>query len=179
MGDDLISPGGSVGAVVLHHAVYSIDSFEKEGEQGDVVLLREQGVGLVELADVVGAVVGREGDAGEDDFGSAGLEGGDDLVEVSAGVFDTEAAEAVVAAKLDDDDGRLHGDDGGDPFHAVFGGVSADAGVNDAVVVAEAVQILLEELGVALAGLGSVACREAVAEGYDAGAGIFCDIGVR
>ena len=139
MGDDLISLGGSVGAVVLHHAVYSIDSFEKEGEQGDVVLLREQGVGLVELADVVGAVIGGERDSGEDDFGSAGLEGGDDLVEVGAGVFDTEAAEAVVAAELHDDNGGLHGDDGGDAFYSVFGGVSADACVDDSVVVAEAV----------------------------------------
>ena len=33
-----------------------------------MVLLGEQGVGLVELLDVVGAVVGREGDAGEDDL---------------------------------------------------------------------------------------------------------------
>ena len=65
----------------------------------------------VELLDVVGAVVGWEGDAGEDDFGSAGFEGWDDVVEVGAGVFDAEAAEAVVAAELDDDDGGLKGED--------------------------------------------------------------------
>jgi len=179
LGHHLVALGCGVGSVVLHHAVNSIDVLEEEGKQGDVVLLGEQGVGLVELADVVGAVVGREGDAGEDDFGSAGLEGGDDLVEVGAGVFDAEAAQAVIAAELDDDDGGLHGNDGGDAFYSVFGGVSADAGVDDAVVVAEAVQVLLEELGVALAGLGSVACGEAVSEGYDAGARIFCNIGVR
>jgi hypothetical protein len=40
LGDDLIALGCGVGAVALHHAVYSVDSFEKEGEQGDVVFLR-------------------------------------------------------------------------------------------------------------------------------------------
>ena len=57
LGYYLVTLGGGVGAVSLHHAVYSVDSLEKEGEQGDVVLLGEQGVGFVELADVVGAVV--------------------------------------------------------------------------------------------------------------------------
>ncbi len=138
MGDDLVALGGGVGAVVLHHAVYSDRRpLRRKGSRGTWYFFAEQGVGLVELADVVGAVVGGEGDAGEDDFGSAGLEGGDDLVEVGAGVFDAEAAEAVVAAELDDDDGGLHGDDGGDAFYAVFGGVAADAGVDDAVVVAD------------------------------------------
>ena len=179
MGYYLVTLGGGVGAVSLHHAVYSVDSLEKEGEQGDVVLLGEQGVGFVELADVVGAVVRWEGDAGEDDFGSAGVQGRDDFVEVGAGVFDAQAAQAVVAAELDDDDGGLHGDDGGDAFYPVFGGVSADTGVDDAVVVAETVQVLLEELGVALASFGSVACGEAVSEGDYARSGIFCGIGVR
>ena len=100
-----------MGVVGLHHAVDAEDASEEKGKKGDVVFLCEQGVGLVELLDVVGAVVGRKGDAGEDDLGSARLEGADDLVEVGAGVFDAEAAEAIVASELDDDDGGLHGDD--------------------------------------------------------------------
>ena len=110
MGDDLVSGSGGVGVVTLHHAVHVEDSLEQEWEQGDVVLFGEQGVGGVELVDVVGAVVGRKGDAGEDDpdscgraAGAAGFEGGDDLVEICAGVCDGEAAEAVVAAEFDDD----------------------------------------------------------------------------
>ena len=69
-------------------------------------------------------------------FGSAGFEGGDDLVEVGAGVFDAQAAETVVAAELDDDDGGLQGEDGVEAFDTVLGGVAADALVDDAVVVA-------------------------------------------
>ena len=49
-------------------------------------LLADDGVGVGELSDVVGAVVGRKGDAGEDDFCAAGFEGLDDVVEVGAGV---------------------------------------------------------------------------------------------
>ena len=114
---------------------------EKEGEHGYVVLLREQGVCLVELLDVVGAVVGGEGYAGEDDFRSAGFEGAYDLVEVSAGVCDGKAAETVVAAELDDDDGGLEGEDVIEAFDAVFGGVSADALVDDMVVIAAGVEV--------------------------------------
>ena len=66
-GDDLVAAGGGVGAVGLHHAGDAVDVLEQEGKHGDAVLPGEQGVGLVELADVVGAVVGREGDAGEGD----------------------------------------------------------------------------------------------------------------
>ena len=49
-----------------------------------MVFLCEDGVGGGELLDVVGAVVGGQGDAGEDNFGSAGFEGGDDFIEVGA-----------------------------------------------------------------------------------------------
>ena len=45
-----------------------------------MVLVADDGVGVGELFDVVGAVVRWEGDAGEDDFGSAGFEGLDDVV---------------------------------------------------------------------------------------------------
>ena len=57
-GDDLVSGGGGVGAVALHHSGNAVDVLEQEGKQGDAVLFGEDGVGLVELADVVGAVVG-------------------------------------------------------------------------------------------------------------------------
>ena len=135
-----------------------------------MVFGRDEGVGGVELVDVVRAVVGREGDAGEGDFGAAGFEGADDLVEVGAGVGDGKAAEAVVATELDDDDGGMEGEDVVEAVDAVFGGVSADALVDDAVVVAEGVEVGLEVVGIALAGLGSVAGGETVAEADDEGA---------
>lgn len=75
-----------MGAVALHHSWNSEDVLEEEWEQGDVVLVADDGVGVGELFDVVGAVVGGQGDASEDDFGPAGFEGLDDVVEVGAGV---------------------------------------------------------------------------------------------
>ena len=75
LGDHLIAAGSGVGLVALHHAGGAVDVIEQKGQKGDVVFLREDGVGLVELADVVGAVVGREGDAGESDFDAGLLEG--------------------------------------------------------------------------------------------------------
>ena len=73
LGYDFVACGGGVGAVALHHSFYSEDVLEEEGEQGDVVFVADDGVGVGELFDVVGAVVGWEGDAGEDDFGAAGF----------------------------------------------------------------------------------------------------------
>ena len=72
--------------VALHHAGDAVDVLEQEGKHGDAVFLCEQAVGLVELADVVGAVVGREGDAGEGDLDAGVLQRGDDGVEIGAGV---------------------------------------------------------------------------------------------
>ena len=132
----------------------------------------EDGIGAVELMDVVGAVVGREGDAGEDEFGSGGLEGGEDVFEIGAGALDGEASKAVVSAELDDDDGGVEGEDGGEAFDAVLGGVAADAFVDDAVVEAAGVEVALEVVGVALAGVGAVACGEGVAEAGDDGTGV-------
>ena len=73
LGYDLVAFGGGVGVVVLHHAGDPEDVLEEEGQQWDVIFFGEQGVGFVELLDVVGAVVGGEGDAGEDDFGPLAL----------------------------------------------------------------------------------------------------------
>lgn len=169
-GDDLVAASGGVGAVVLHHAVDAVDALEEEGEEGDRVFFGEQGVGLLELLDVVGAVVGREADAGEGEAGVAGAESGEDGVEVGAGVFDAEATEAVVAAELDDDESGVEGDDAVDAVEAVLGGVAADALVDDAVGEVVGVEIFLEIVGVALAGVGAVAGGEGVAEADEEGA---------
>jgi len=57
---------------------------------GALYFFCEQDVGVVELLDVVGPVVGGKGDAGEDDSGSAGFEFADDFIEVCAGIFNAE-----------------------------------------------------------------------------------------
>lgn len=172
LGDELVAAGGGVGAVGLHHAVDAVDALKEEGEEGDGIFFGEEGVGGLELLDVVGAVVGGEGDAGEGDLGAGGFEAGEDLVEVGAGIFDAQAAEAVVAAELNDDDGGVEGEDALDAVEAVLGGVAADALVDDAVFVTGGGQIFLEEVGVALAGVGAEAGGEGIAEADEEGAGV-------
>ncbi len=153
-----------MGVVLLHHAGYSVDALEQKGKHRDLVFLCQHGVGCIELLDVVGAVVWREGDSGERHLGAAGFEGGDDLVEVGAGIFDGQAAQAVVAAEFDYDNRRLEVENGIEPLNAIFGGVAADALVDDAVVVAASVEIRLKVVGIALAGVCSETGGEAVAE---------------
>ena len=96
-----------------------------------MILLGKRGVNRDELGDVVPAVVGREGDAGEGDLGTGVLELLDDAGEVGLGLFEGKAAEAVVTAELYDDDAAgvagEAGEDAVDALEAVLGGVAADA----------------------------------------------------
>ena len=90
-------------------------------------------------------------------FGAALLQLGDDAGEVGLGLFEGQAAEAVVAAKLYYGDLRVAVEDQVDAVEAVLGGVAADAGVEDVVVVALGVEEMLEVVGVGLAEVGAVA----------------------
>jgi len=55
-------------------------------------------------------------------------------------------------AEFNDDDGRVQAEDFYEAVDAVFGGVAADAGVDDFVVVAAVVEVGLEVVRVGLAG---------------------------
>ena len=132
-----------------------------------MVLLREGGIHGVEFFDVVGAVVGGEGDAGEDYLGAALLELIDDAGEVGLSLLDGQAAEAVVATELYDDDFGVAVDNELDAVEAVLGGVAGDAGVDDVVVVALGVEEALEMVWVGLADVGAEAGGERVAETDD------------
>ncbi len=123
----------------------------------------------VELMNVGGAVVGRERDAGEQDPDVRGEQAGDDGFEVAPGDAEWKAAKAVVAAEFDDDDGGMHGEDKRQSVDAVLGGVAADAGVDDAVVVSASVEVVLERGGVGLAGFEAMAGGDAVSVANDDG----------
>ena len=64
----------------------------------------------------------------------------------------------------------MEGEDGVEALDAVFGGVAADALVDDAVVIAGGVEVGLEVVGIALAGVGAEAGGEGVSEADDEGA---------
>ncbi len=115
------------------------------------------------MLDVVGAVVGRQGDAGEQDFDVRVFERGQHLVEIAAGLVEGQAAQAVVAAELDDDDFGMQEQDGAQTGDGVLGGGAAGALIDDLVVVAAAVEVPLQGVGIGLAGLEAVAGGDAVA----------------
>lgn len=161
--------GCGVDAVGLDGAGHGVDVRVEHGEKRHVEAGGDLVIHEVELMDVGGAVVGREGDACEQDFGVRGEESGDDGFKIALCDGEWQAAEAVVAAELYDDDGGMHGEDEGQAVDAVLGGVAADAGVDDAVVVAAGVEVALERGGVGLAGFEPVACGDAVSIADDGG----------
>lgn len=137
--------------------------FVDHGNKGRMVLGYKVAEDLFELLNVVVAVVGRKGDAGEQDFDVRVFERGQHLVEVVAGLVGGEAAETVVATEFDDYDFRVKEQDGAEIGDGVLGGGAAGASIAHLVVVAAAVQIPLQSVGIGLAGLEAVAGGDAVA----------------
>ena len=111
--EDLRAFGGGVNAVVLDGVGNVDEVLVDHGDEGGVMLCGQIAEELVEGVDVVGAVVGGQGDAGEQDLDVSGFKGCEDLVEITASLVEGQAAEAVVAAELDEDDFRVEGEDGG------------------------------------------------------------------
>ena len=133
------------------------------GHKGGVVFGGQVAEELVELQDVLLAVVGREGDAGEQDFYVRAFERGQHLIEVAPGLAEGQAAQPVVAAELDDDDFGAQEQDGAQAGNCVFGGGAAGALIVNCVAVAEAVEFPLQRVGKGLAGLQAVAGGNTVA----------------
>jgi len=162
LGDELGAFDGGVDAVGLDCAGEGVDAVVDHGHEGCVVgggfVFEDRGEGF----DVVGAVVGGEGDADQEDADVGGLERGEELIEVAAGEVGGEAAEAVVAAELEDDHIGVEGEDLVDAGEGVFGGVAGDALVDDLVMVAVRGEEVFEVGGVALAFVQAVAGGDAV-----------------
>ena len=110
----------------------------KHGHKGYVVLRGQVAEDLLEVLDVLLAVVGRQRDSGEQDFDMGVFKGGQHLVEVAARLGDGQAAQAVVAAELDDDDCGVQAQDGVQTGDSILGGRAARSLVEDFVVVAAA-----------------------------------------
>ena len=148
----LLDDSGNVDEVLVDH-----------GDKGWVVLGGEVAEDLFKGLDVVRAVVGREGDSGEQDLDVRVFERGEYLVEVAAGLVGRQAAKAVVAAELDDDDFGMQEHDGTEVGDRVPGGGAAGALVDDFVVVPAGIELLLQKVGKRLAGLKAVTGGDAVA----------------
>ena len=170
-GDLLGALRGGVYAVGLDVALDSEDVLKNKGQQGDVVLLRKLRIHAVEASDVVTAVLRGEGDSGERDPCSTLLDLLDHCSEVLLSAADRQAAEAVIAAELEDDDLWFLSEDAMEALQAVLGSVSADAFVEHTVVIPAGIEETLEIGRVAGGGFKAVAGGEAVAEAGDDGAG--------
>ena len=168
-GEELGAFCGGVDAVGLDGSGHGVDVRVEHGQQRNVTARGDLMVHEIELMNVCLAVVGREGDAGEHHFGVRGDKAGDDGLKIALGDGEGKAAEAVVAAEFDDDYGRVHGEDKREAIDAVLGGVAANAGVDDAVVVAAGVEVMLERCGPCLAGDEAVASGDAVSIADDGG----------
>lgn len=163
----LIALCGGVDAVGLHTSCGAVNILEQKREQRHVILLRQRCVNLVELADVIRAIVRRERDAAEHDLSPRVLQRGDDLIEIPPCTVDGKPAETVVAAEGYDDERRLEGEHILQALNAVFGRIAANAGIHHVVMKALVVEVAFQKIGIAVAGVGAVACSQAVAEGDD------------
>lgn len=161
--------GCGVDAVGLDRSGHGVDVRVKHGQKRDVIARRDLVIHEVELMDVGLAVVGREGDAGEQNPGMCGEQARDDDFKIALGDGERKAAETVVATELNHDDGGVHGENEREAVDAILGGVAADAGVDDAVVVATGVEIFLERGGPCLAGFETVPGGDAVSIADDDG----------
>jgi hypothetical protein len=162
--DLLISLRCGVNPVGLHTAGNAVDVFEQKRKQRHMILSGQKSVGFIELANVVRSVVRRKCDAPQHHLYARVLERGNYAVQIPAGTCDGQAAKTIVAAKGDDDENGLESKHIIKPVQAVFGCVAADAGIDDVIVKSFGVEILLQKIRVAIACIGSVAGREAVAE---------------
>src|SRR5262245_9354795 len=71
-------------------------AFKEEGIEDQAVLGGKVGIDALEGAHVVLAQAARRKHAGEQHLGAAGLDGGDDLVEIGSGACGVEAAQRIV-----------------------------------------------------------------------------------
>src|SRR6185437_4587198 len=107
LGNDLRALRCRMDPVGLNRSRNVDEVFVDHGNQRDVVLGGKRLENLVKGADVVLTVVGGQRNAGEQDADVGFLQRGDDLVEVPAAAGQGQPAEAVVAAKLDNDNGGV------------------------------------------------------------------------
>jgi len=131
--------------------------FVDHGHKSGVMLCSQLAKELIELLNVILAVVGRQRDAGEQRFHVSGFESGEHLVEIAARLGERQAAQAVVAAEFDNDNSGMQRQDGAQVGDGVFGGCAAGSLIDDFVMKASRVEVALQGVGEGLAGLEAVA----------------------
>ena len=98
---------GGMNSIVLDGSWNVDELFVDHGHECRVMFRGKRFVNLVELLDVVRAVVWGERNAREQYLDVRGLERGDHFIKIVPCLFDWQAAQSVVASEFDDYDTRV------------------------------------------------------------------------
>lgn len=151
-------------AVGLNSAGNVHEIFVDHGHKCYAMVRREIAKDLIESADVIGPVVGRQRDAGEQHFDMCAHKCRNYRVKIIAGLIGRKTAQAVIAAEFDNGDGGMKREDRAKIGNGIFGGCAACALVDYLVAVAELIKLTLKRSRIRLIRTGeAVTCGDAVA----------------
>jgi len=105
--DPRLGVRGGMDAIRLHQGRLQRDTVEYERHHRYAVSLDEAGIDRVETLCVLGAVIWRDANSGQQDLGPSVSRPLDDRLQIPLHLPDRSAAQTVIAAELDDDDCRL------------------------------------------------------------------------
>ena len=159
--------GGGMDAVGLNGVGDMDEVFVDHGNECHVMLGGKIAKDLVERLDIVGAVIRWQGDSGEEHLDVRRFECRENGIEVAARLIGGKAAEAVVPAEFDNHDGGMGLENGLEVGCGVLGGGAAGAHIRYLVMEATLFEIALKRIRVGLAGLKTIAGRDAVAVADD------------
>src|ERR1700735_4595168 len=108
--------------VLLDRARNMDQIFVNHGYERGMMLCRRVLEHLLKLVNVIAAVVGRQGDAGEQNLDVRSLQRCPHLVQIPLRLFEWQSAQSVVAAKLDDHNFRVQFEDQMQIGNSVLGG---------------------------------------------------------
>ena len=168
--NDLGAFGGGMNSILLNRARHTYKVFVDHGNQGGVVPRCQIGVHLIELVNIVGPVIGGQGDAGQQYTDVRSLKRRQHLIEVAPGLVKGQAAQTVIAAKFNNCHRRMQADHSRDLGNRVLAGGAAGPHVLDFVVVSDLVEIPLQRGRVGLLAAQAIAGGDAVAKADQHGA---------
>lgn len=161
--DNFRSLGSGMDAVRLDRSGHVDQVFVNHRHQGNMVFLCQVAKDLVERMDIVRSVIGRQRDACQQHLDTRGFESREHRVQVLPRLIQREAAQPVVSAEFDNDDGRVALNNRSHIGSGVLCCRSAGPPVVNVVFVAGLLQIALQCRGVGLVWLKSQPRRDAVA----------------
>ncbi|MEF8793106.1 MAG: hypothetical protein V5A50_05390 [Thiohalorhabdus sp.] len=164
--------GVGMDAIGLHVLPTFAHAREQAGHKSGVTAFRHLAIHLGEGLGIGRPVVGRQPDSEQQDAGAGVPRKVDHLLEVGPHGRQRLAAQAVIAAELDDHHrGPVLGQGVGEAGQATAGGVAPDAGVDDLVREAPIVQPLAQAVHPAVFHRHPVGGADAVAHDQDNGGG--------